>query len=160
MKIEICESLLLSWLKHIKKCQITQLNWKASENWQSFNADEIGILIKKIKEIYPEVLKKSTEKQFLSQAELDILGANINNFHNEYYAVDVAFHTYGLRYKNNVEKISEKSIRSALLLYKFFNIKNGNIIFASPKIIPKDIIALENRIEEISELITKLGLNF
>lgn len=28
MKIEIGESLLLSWLKHIKECQLVQTNWK------------------------------------------------------------------------------------------------------------------------------------
>jgi len=30
MKIEMGESLMLSWLKHAKSCKITQLNWKPS----------------------------------------------------------------------------------------------------------------------------------
>lgn len=30
MKIEIGESLILSWLKHVNNCQIVQLNWKPS----------------------------------------------------------------------------------------------------------------------------------
>lgn len=34
MKIEVGESLLLSWLQHIKECQIVQTNWKASNKWQ------------------------------------------------------------------------------------------------------------------------------
>lgn len=34
MKIEIGESLLLSWLKHIKECQLVQTNWKASYKWE------------------------------------------------------------------------------------------------------------------------------
>lgn len=37
MKIEVGESLLLSWLKHIKKCQIVQTNWKASSKWELKN---------------------------------------------------------------------------------------------------------------------------
>ncbi|MDR2797881.1 MAG: hypothetical protein LBB80_06015, partial [Treponema sp.] len=33
MKIEIGESLMMSYLKHIKKCIFYQLNWKVSSNW-------------------------------------------------------------------------------------------------------------------------------
>ena len=42
MKIEIGESLMLSWLKHIKKCQTAQLNWKAStHSWGLHNEENI-----------------------------------------------------------------------------------------------------------------------
>jgi hypothetical protein len=34
MKIEIGESLLLSWLRHIKECQLVQTNWKPSSKWE------------------------------------------------------------------------------------------------------------------------------
>ena len=30
MKIEMGESLLYSWLRHVKECQIVQTNWKVS----------------------------------------------------------------------------------------------------------------------------------
>ncbi|GAA0761868.1 hypothetical protein GCM10008907_30320 [Clostridium sartagoforme] len=33
MKIEMGESLILSWLKHIKNCQLIQLNWTVSPEW-------------------------------------------------------------------------------------------------------------------------------
>lgn len=33
MKIEIGESLALSYLKHVKKCVIYQTNWKSSSQW-------------------------------------------------------------------------------------------------------------------------------
>ena len=33
MKIEIGESLMYSWLRHNKLCELAQTNWKASENW-------------------------------------------------------------------------------------------------------------------------------
>jgi len=36
MKIEIGESIVYSWLKHIKKCKIIQLNWKVSINWEKW----------------------------------------------------------------------------------------------------------------------------
>lgn len=34
MKIEMGESLAISWLKHIKKCAIVQTNWKQSFEWE------------------------------------------------------------------------------------------------------------------------------
>lgn len=46
MKIEIGESLLYSWLRHIKKCQLVQMNWKASTNsWEMKNKDSIQELM-------------------------------------------------------------------------------------------------------------------
>lgn len=33
MKIEICESLMQSYLRHVKKCLITQTNWRVSDSW-------------------------------------------------------------------------------------------------------------------------------
>lgn len=46
MKIEIGESLLLSWLKHIKKCQLVQTNWKASRRWELNNRETLEQLMK------------------------------------------------------------------------------------------------------------------
>lgn len=34
MKIEMGESLALSWLRHVKKCSIVQANWKPSFEWE------------------------------------------------------------------------------------------------------------------------------
>lgn len=45
MKIEIRESILYSWLKHIKECQIVQLNWKASNKWELKNKEKLEELI-------------------------------------------------------------------------------------------------------------------
>lgn len=33
MEIEIGESLPYSWLRHVKECQIVQINWKVSPKW-------------------------------------------------------------------------------------------------------------------------------
>lgn len=33
MKIEMGESCVYSWLKHVKDCRIVQLNWKPSAEW-------------------------------------------------------------------------------------------------------------------------------
>ena len=44
MKIEMGESLLYSWLRHVKECQIVQTNWKISPQWELKNRDQISLL--------------------------------------------------------------------------------------------------------------------
>lgn len=41
MKIEIGESLFYSWLRHVKECQLVQMNWKASPEWQLQHEEEL-----------------------------------------------------------------------------------------------------------------------
>ena len=40
MKIEIGESLALSYLKHVKNCVIYQTNWKSSSQWDFLGGKE------------------------------------------------------------------------------------------------------------------------
>ena len=47
MKIEMGESLMQSWLKHAKECKITQLNWKPSANWTTYNDQSIEELYRR-----------------------------------------------------------------------------------------------------------------
>ncbi len=47
MKIEMGESLLYSWLRHVKECQIVQTNWKVSSKWDLKNADKILEIMEK-----------------------------------------------------------------------------------------------------------------
>lgn len=54
MKIEIGESLLLSWLKHIKECQLVQTNWKASYKWDLQNKELLEQLMKSSNELFSE----------------------------------------------------------------------------------------------------------
>ena len=49
MKIEMGESLMLSWARHVKHCQIATLNWKPSRFWQSHNYDKLESLINDMK---------------------------------------------------------------------------------------------------------------
>jgi hypothetical protein len=50
MKIEIGESLMMSYLKHIKKCTFYQLNWKVSSNWDIIkeNFKKVNLFMKKL----------------------------------------------------------------------------------------------------------------
>ena len=79
MKIEMGESLLYSWLRHVKNCQVVQTNWKPSPNWKMQNAEEQRELMKISDEYFQQhgeydIFKKNEIDQLLSQAEVDVLG--------------------------------------------------------------------------------------
>ena len=57
MKIEMGESLMQSWLKHIKGCEFSQLNWKPSEVWKTKQNDFKDIYIG-VKGIYEKINNK------------------------------------------------------------------------------------------------------
>ncbi len=46
MKTEMGESLIYSWMRHIKKCQITQTNWKSSPEWKLENEKRLTAFMK------------------------------------------------------------------------------------------------------------------
>ena len=74
MKIEIGESLIYSFLKHEKKCLISQMNWKPSGNWQvdSECHELVKYEFEKINKhhAFSEIFKSNFE-QTLKQAEIE-----------------------------------------------------------------------------------------
>lgn len=52
MKIEIGESLILSWLKHVKECQVVQTNWKAAYKWELKNREKLQKLMDLSNELF------------------------------------------------------------------------------------------------------------
>lgn len=166
MKIEMGESLMLSWLKHAKGCKITQLNWKSSTHWDSYNEEEVKHIINLADAHFSplfsnKLFKNNKPEQILLQAEIDVLG--INTDENALYAIDIAFHEGGLVYGSGDEtqrRITSKIIRSALILYSQFNIKKGEIIFASPKIYPAQHEPLKNSFEQVNKFMTANGFEY
>lgn len=153
MKIEMGESLLYSWLKHIKQCQIVQLNWKVSNNWDSNISNDLEILMKSINEKFDSPFGNVKNLySLLKQSEVDVIGFDFNN--NTVYGVDVAFHTNGLNYADNVHNVTKKFFRTLLTLDIYFdNSYNKEVIFCTPKINPKEYEKLTNRVKEINEFI-------
>lgn len=135
MKIEIGESLVLSYLKHVKKCVFYQTNWKSSSNWETFNDEKVQSIYEKIKkDLVFDVFKKSQLSQLLKQSEIDVLAMDTGN---TIYAVDIAFHEAGLNYGSKEEtknRIFKKLLRSYLSLLSYFPDKNYELIFVSPKV--------------------------
>jgi hypothetical protein len=137
MKIEIGESLMLSYLKHIKKCIFYQTNWKVSSNW---SIDENTL--DKVKFNYNNIIRnqefsdifKSELNQLIKQSEIDVIGMDSNN---KIYTADIAFHENGLNYGTKIEtknRVFKKLLRSYLTLLAYFPDKDYELIFASPKV--------------------------
>jgi hypothetical protein len=152
MKIEIGESLLSSWLRHIKECQLVQTNWKASGKWELKNKEKLEKLMETSQVLFDEKynynIYKGTQSidQLIRQAEIDVLGINFEEEQITIYAIDVAFHEFGLNYgsrEETVTRVIKKCLRTAMCLYGYFGINTGSIVFASPKItqaVERDIL--------------------
>ena len=168
MKIEMGESLIYSWLRHEKQCQLAQTNWKSSGYWEILHYEELASLLEKFQKFYDEkynfdISKGGSVDQFLKQAEIDVLGIAINHSQQHLYAVDIAFHESGLNYgdkEKTLNKIVQKCVRSALCLYGYFGVSTGEVIFASPKINPAIEKELTPLLSELSDLFEQFGLNF
>lgn len=146
MKIEIGESLMLSWLRHIKNCQVVQLNWKPSRRWTIVDRDRevLDDLMRKAaahfsEELELDVFGKTTScSQLMQQGEIDALGIAISLDGNQrVFAIDSAFHENGLNYGSTSKteaRVVKKLVRTALLVRAYFPKVQAEVIFASPKI--------------------------
>lgn len=169
MKIEIGESLLFSWLKHIKECQVVQTNWKASTKWELNNREVLERLMISSNELFSQKYgyniykeNKSVE-QLIGQAEIDVLGLSFEGNQAHIYAVDVAFHEGGLSYgpkDETVSRVIKKCLRTAMCIYGYFGFSSGTVIFATPKINPAVEQSLMNCLDDIHAVLTSTGLNF
>lgn len=159
MKIEIAESLALSYLKHVKKCVMYQTNWKPSDKWESFNDEEVEEVFDQINE-HPSlggIFKETSLKQHIRQAEVDALGMDQGD---RVYAIDVAFHEAGLNYQGKEEsatRVIKKLVRTYLLLLSYFPNKKYEIIFATPKVNHGHQGEILNAFEELKRLFKEKG---
>lgn len=169
MKIEIGESLLLSWLRHVKGCQLVQMNWKPSSRWTLMNEDIIQGIMYESEKFFSDSYKykiyknNSSLRQLIQQAEIDVIGVAIQGGEYEIYAIDVAFHGAGLNYGKNEETVSrviKKIFRTAMCIYGLFGYSKGEIVFTSPKIHNNVLEALFPCISQIEEILSKHGLGF
>jgi hypothetical protein len=141
MKIEIGESLILSWLRHVQGCPIAQTNWKPSPAWPIRDEANLVSDFARMREIAQqrlgfEIFKQSGFQQFIRQAEIDVLGLRFNGAGAAAFAVDSAFHEAGVNYGDlgeTVGRILKKMIRAAFALEAYFDLAQADIVFATPK---------------------------
>lgn len=170
MKIEMGESLIYSWLRHVKECQLAQTNWKTSSAiWKLHNEKDLNVMFNEISLLFDNngkgnlFKKTSTLAQLLKQGECDALGLAVENSVINYYAVDVAFHESGLNYGSKNEtilKVVAKCVRTAFCLHAYFDAREAEIVFASPFV----SVAMKKEIEwclnELNIYFAKKGLNY
>ena len=169
MKIEMGESLLYSWLRHIKECQIVQTNWKTSHIWTLHNETELNTMFDDLNIFFTKgtsakLFKKTTNLlQLLKQGECDVLGISMQSGKPQYYAVDVAFHENGLQYGGKQEtilKVVAKCIRTAFCLLAYFNTKEGHIYFATPFVSDGIRTEVNKHLDALNIYFSSKGLNF
>jgi len=169
VKVEMGESLMYSWLCHVKGCQIVQTNWKASAAWDKRNGAELQKIYLAVKDKFSQSLqcdlfKGRTLDQFVKQAEIDVLGISMLGVQAKLYAVDIAFHEGGLLYGENAKdtaaKVVMKYIRTAMCLYRYFDGTPAEIFFASPKIQRSTMQILEPFIAQIQDFFQAYNLPY
>lgn len=169
MKIEMGESLFLSWLRHVKGCQLVQLNWKAAYEWDRMQDETLQDLMEKsdtyFNERYSYSIYKGTVSldQLIAQAEIDVIGISFSEGQQDLYAIDVAFHEAGLNYGSKDETVSrvcKKVLRTAMCIYGYFGMKAGTIIFAAPKIHHAVLEILNPCLEDIQKFLDENGFAF
>ncbi|MDR0222990.1 MAG: hypothetical protein LBI38_05605 [Oscillospiraceae bacterium] len=169
MKIEMGESLFYSWLRHVKECQVVQTNWKPSPSWSLLQEENLDNFMHISDEFFERKYALSVYKknslltQLIKQAEIDALGISMFDCGTKLYAVDVAYHESGLSYgdrKETVARIAKKYLRTAMCMRGYFEIGEGEIVFASPKIHTSVLNDLKPIITDLNVLFSENKFGF
>ncbi len=168
MKIEMGESLIASWLKHIQKCQLVQMNWKVSPEWEFTNKDILRTLMEKSNALFSEkygyeIYKKNSFEQLIAQSEVDVIGISFEDNGSRIYAVDIAFHEAGLNYgsrRETTEIVVKKYLRTAMCVLGCFNLPYGDIVFASPKINPAVCADIISALDDVRHILAEVNLEY
>ena len=144
MTQEMGESLVYSWLRHVKGCQIVQTNWKPSPTWKNQNTDlnsfnNINDWFKDVDGLKNENfnINLDTTEKILKTTECDVLGIQFKN-KKKIFAVEVAYHENGLDYGgtkcNTIEKVLSKCLRIYICVKSIFPNTPAEIYFVTPKV--------------------------
>jgi hypothetical protein len=155
MKIEIAESLIRSWLRHVEKCEFAELNWKPSPTWGIKQQDLLEYYFDRAKLLWPEAFGSNTLNQLLKQSEVDVAGFSFTNGKSCIHFVDVAFHAGGLNYggkEDTAKRVFKKLVRSGLLALAYFPGTVSRLYFVSPFTSNPTSLAVENAIQKINEV--------
>lgn len=167
MKIDIGESLALTYLKHIQKCRVVQTNWKTSGIWEispehKKNCEKLFKTLKKSPN-FSRVFGQNDFDQLLKQAEIDVLGIDVID--NAVWGVEVAIHSEGsgLNYGSKEEtigKVAKKLFRMILIMQCYFNgFGKYNALFITPKMQADMKSKINSLIKEIKEVVNDEAIN-
>lgn len=151
MKIEMGESLGISWIKHIQKCSVVQNSWKAPAQGEWHRLSEIERLKEEVAselgDAAEDVFGRKSVRQALSQTECDVIGfrysaegsASIISLEIAIHLAGCGLHYSGTKHdrptvKTNVseDKVVAKLFFASMAIYSVFGLKNGEYVFATP----------------------------
>src|SRR5690606_29805806 len=94
MKIEIGEFLILSWLRHVRGCVVTQMNWSPSPAWaigwaRTHGAGFEAIRAFAVAAVGARILGDAAFASFIRAARIDVLGLRPNRRAGEVEAIAV-----------------------------------------------------------------------
>lgn len=162
-------TLIVSWLKDIKKCQITESNWNVSSRiWELQNEETILEVLNSTNGFfyerfgYKSLINTTSPLQFLNDGEINVLGLEINSGTiANIYGVNTDF--VGLSKKNNsvsIEEIIRNMLRTALLIYGFYNLEKGTIVYVSTNVSSSEVEHLLDVVKVINEIFKVFGFHF
>jgi hypothetical protein len=168
MKVEVGESLMRSWLRHVKGCQLAELNWKPASSW--IRQDDCQLLMDASRTHFKDRLAAdifegtTTAKQLIKQGEIDVLGVKLDTRGciQTVYGVDIAFHERGLNYGGSEETVSrvlKKLIRSTMIIQTYFGSVSCQTVFASPIIGSSFLDPLEAAIRHLETFLESFKIN-
>lgn len=159
MKIEIGESLVFTYLKHIQGCRVVQTNWKTSGKWEvspehKKQAEILFNAIKKFKN-FSKIFRKKTLDKLIKQAEIDVLGIDLIN--DAVWGIEVAIHSqgnglnYGKGKEETIARVVKKLFRMILIMKCYFSdFGKYNALFITPKM-PSDMkLSIKSLIDEMN----------
>lgn len=142
MKIEIGEFLILSWLRHVRGCVVTQMHWSPSPAWtiarerelraafeaaRGFSDDAIGARVFEPREFGP----------FVGHARIDVLGLRLDPESGgiEAIAVDSAINEdespHGSA-EETIVRLLQRMTRAGFALAAYLNPVKASVVFATP----------------------------
>lgn len=171
MTHEMGESLMYSWLRHVKGCQIAQTNWKVSPTWDmKYFMEAQDLYSRFLEEARTQGLVedecKISFKQSLYQTEIDVIGLNKTslNHNGKIYAAEVAYHSDELHYNkngknNSTGKVISKLIKNAVAVYAIWGNIEAEILFVTPDSNRLNQ-SIQNDITKLNNLAKTYGLKF
>lgn len=165
MQIDLNESLLLSWLKDSKNCQITQMNWDTKSHHLKLNhIDDLTKILEVTKSFFHENNHICSNPNLLKDEGIRLIGLELQNGNAaNFYGVHYSFNDEELIYSQSsasLTPIVEQMIITALLMYGYFNTKQGSIIFVTPILHKNLFTTLDTHIQNLNTVFEKLDFQF
>jgi hypothetical protein len=134
MKIEIGEFLILSWLRHVRGCVVTQMNWSPSPAWTVTRERELRATFEAVRTFSDDTIDFGT---FVRHARIDVLGLRLDRDSGgiEAIAVDSAINDTELPHGNAEEtivRLIQRMTRAAFALAAFLQPRQASVVFATP----------------------------